>query len=326
MRAILVEAFGDPDVLQPKDIPDPAPGPGQVLVRLHAAGVNPVEAYIRSGTYYRKPPLPYTPGFDGAGVVEAVGAGVPEFKSGDRVYVAALGSWNGTYAERIACDAAHVHPLPPDVSFAQGASLGVPATTAHRALFGRAKAQRGETVLVHGASGAVGVPCVQLARAAGLTVLGTAGSERGMEVAREAGCEQVFNHKDPGRADAIRTATGGNGVDVIVEMLASANLDLDLTLLAPRGRIVVVGSRGRIEIDPRFTMAKDAAILGMALWNVPPLEHVRIHADLVDALRAGTLRPIVGREMPLPEAADAHRALFESNAAGKLVLTMGVSG
>jgi len=320
MRAIVVDAFGDPDVLQLKDIPDPVPGAGQVVVRLHAAGVNPVEAYIRSGAYYRKPPLPWTPGFDGAGTVESAGSGVTEFRTGDRVYVASLGSWNGTYAERVLCDAAHVHPLPEDVSFAQGASLGVPATTAHRALFGRAQAKRDETVLVHGASGAVGVPCVQLARAAGLTVLGTAGSDRGLEVAKEAGCQHVFSHKDPGRADAIRAATGGRGVDVIVEMLASANLDLDLTLLAPRGRVVIVGSRGRIEIDPRFTMAKDAAILGMALWNVPPEESTRIHADLVQALRAGTLRPIVGREMPLAAAAAAHLALFDGHAEGKLIL------
>jgi NADPH2:quinone reductase len=284
--------------------------------------VNPVEAYIRSGTYYRKPPLPYTPGFDGAGLVETAGPGVTEFKPGDRVYVAALGSWKGTYAERMVCDAAQVHPMPPDVSFAQGASLGVPAATAHRALFGRARAQGGETVLVHGASGAVGVPTVQLARAAGMTVLGTAGSDRGMEVARTAGCHQVFSHQDAGRADAIRTATDGRGVDVIVEMLASANLDMDLTLLAPLGRIVVVGSRGRIEIDPRFTMARDAAILGMALWNLPADELSRIHAELVKALAAGTLRPIVGRELPLAEAAAAHRALFESKAEGKLVLTM----
>jgi len=322
MRAIVVETFGEPDVMQMKQIPDPSTGPGEVLVRLHAAGVNPVEAYIRSGTYYRKPPLPYTPGFDGAGVIEGIGSGVTGLRSGDRVYVAALGNWHGTYAERMVCDAAHVHPLAEGVSFAQGAALGVPAATAHRALFGRAQAQRGETLLVHGASGAVGVPCVQLARAAGLTVLGTAGSDRGMEVARDAGCHHVFHHKDDGRAEAIRAATGGRGVDVIVEMLASANLDLDLQLLAPRGRIVVVGSRGRIEIDPRFTMAKDAAVLGMALWNVTPEDSARIHADLVEALRSGTLCPIVGRELPLAEAAVAHRALFEAKAEGKLVLTM----
>ncbi|HXE80072.1 MAG TPA: NADPH:quinone reductase [Vicinamibacterales bacterium] len=320
MKAIVVDAFGDPDVLQLREIPDPAPGAGQVLVKLHAAGVNPVDAYIRTGTYHRKPPLPWTPGFDGAGVVEQIGSGVTEFAIGDRVYVATLGSWSGTYAERVVCDATHVHPLPRDVSFARGAALGVPAATAYRALFGKGNAQRGETVLVHGASGAVGVPCVQLARAAGLTVIGTAGSDRGMEVARQAGCHHVFSHRDPGRADAVREVTGGRGVDLIVEMLASANLDLDLQLLAPRGRIVVVGSRGRIEIDPRFTMAKDAAILGMTLWNVPPDESARIHLALVEALRSGTLRPIVGREMPLAEAALAHRALFESSAEGKIVL------
>jgi len=296
------------------------PGAGQVVVRLHAAGVNPVEAYIRSGAYYRKPPLPWTPGFDGGGIVESAGPGVTEFRTGDRVYVAALGSWNGTYAERVLCESAHVHPLPEDVSFGQGASLGVPAATAHRALFGRAQAKPGETVLVHGASGAVGVPCVQLARAAGLTVLGTAGSDRGLEVAKEAGCQHVFSHKDPGRADAIRAATGGRGVDVIVEMLASANLDLDLTLLAPRGRIIIVGSRGRVEIDPRFTMAKDATVAGMALWNVPAQERIAINHALVSALDQRTLAPRVGLTFPLDQAPRAHEALFEEATRGKIVL------
>ena len=320
MKAILVRSFGGPEVLQPADLPDPAVTPGRVLVRIHAAGVNPVEAYIRSGSYARMPPLPWVPGFDGAGVVEAVGSSVSRFKPGDCVYVATLGSWNGTYAERTLCDVEHVHPLPPNVSFPQGAAIGVPVVTAHRALFGRAHARPGEIALVHGASGAVGLAAVQLAKAAGLTVFGTAGSDEGMTLARDAGAAQVFDHRDSAHGDRIRAATDGRGVDVIVEMLASANLDMDLGLLALRGRVVVVGSRGRIEIDPRQTMARDLSVLGMTLWNVPAEERGAIHEAIGHALAEGTLRPIVGREFPLEEAADAHRTLFESPARGKIAL------
>src|SRR5690606_38876048 len=168
-----------------------------------------------------------------------------------RVYVAAFLQRNGTYAERIACPAHMVHRLPERVSFAQGAALGVPAATAYRALVIRAAVKAGETVLVHGASGAVGVAAAQLARGFGLRVFGTAGSEAGERVAREAGAVEVFNHREDGYTAKILEATGGRGVDVILEMLANVNLDRDLTLLAPKGRVVVIGNRGRIEIDPR---------------------------------------------------------------------------
>lgn len=322
VKAIVVRSFGGPEVLLPADIDAPALTPGRVLVRLQAAGVNPVDAYIRTGTYARKPPLPWVPGFDGAGVVEAVGSDVTSVQPGDCVYVATLGSWSGTYAERTVCDVEHVHHLPPTISFAQGAAIGVPIATAHRALFGRAHARPGETVLVHGASGAVGLGAVQLAKAAGLTVLGTAGTDDGMALVKRVGAAQVFSHRDPSHGDQIRAATDGRGVDVIVEMLASANLDMDLGLLAPRGRVVVVGSRGRIEIDPRQTMGKDAAILGMTLWNVPPQELAEIYSQIGHALTDGALRPVVGREFPLDDAAEAHRALFEDGAQGKIVLVM----
>ena len=322
VKAILVRTFGGPEVLQPAEVDDPVVTPGRVVVRIQAAGVNPVEAYIRTGSYARLPPLPWVPGFDGAGIIEAVGSSVTRFQPGDCVYLATLGSWNGTYAERTLCDVEHVHPLPPTVSFPQGAAMGVPAVTAYRALFGRAHARRGETVLVHGASGAVGLCAVQLAKAAGLTVLGTAGTDDGLALVRRMGAAHVFDHRDDGRADLIRAATDGRGVDVIIEMLASANLDRDLGLLAPRGRVVIVGSRGRIEIDPRQTMGKDLSVLGMTLWNVSPEEMSQIHERLGQALTEGTLSPVVGREFPLEEAAEAHRRLMNSPAQGKMVLAV----
>ncbi len=199
MKAIRVHEFGGPEVLRLEDAPTPRPGPGEVLVRMHAIGVNPVETYIRAGTYPRKPALPYTPGNDGAGVIEQVGPEVNQFKIGDRVYTA--GSISGTYAEFALCEIAQVHPLPANVSFAQGAAMGTPYATAYRGLFQRGHAKPGETVLVHGASGGVGTAAVQMARARGLRVFGTAGSAEGLKLAREQGGHQVFDHRAPDHFD-----------------------------------------------------------------------------------------------------------------------------
>jgi NADPH2:quinone reductase len=322
MRAIRVEQFGGPDVMQLVDLPDPAPGPGEVAVQLHAAGVNPVDAYVRTGQYARLPQLPYTPGSDGAGVVTALGEGVTTRAVGDRVYVAALGIRHGTYAERMVCPSHQVHTLPAHVTFAQGAALGVPAATAYRALVLRAHVKAGETVLVHGASGAVGNCAVQLARAMGLTVIGTAGSDAGLDAVRNSGAAHAFNHHDDGYAKHITEATGGRGVDLVVEMLANVNLDRDLGLLAPKGRVVVIGSRGRIEIDPRQTMGKESAVMGTTLWATTPDEYREIHAGLEGALASHALVPLVGRELPLARADEAHRVILQDRAVGKIVLTM----
>jgi NADPH:quinone reductase len=326
MKAISVEQFGEPEVMKLVELPRPQAGPGQVLVRMHAAGVNPVETYIRAGTYPRKPALPFTPGNDGAGVVEEVGPPSPgqgattTLRPGDRVYTA--GSISGTYAEYALCNSAQVRPLPANVSFAQGAAVGTPFATAYRGLFQRGQAKPGETVLIHGASGGVGTAAVQLARARGLRVLGTAGSDRGRELAREQGAHDVFDHRAPDYLAQIMDATSGRGVDVILEMLANVNLGNDLTLLAPRGRVVVIGSRGRVEIDGRDTMARDADIRGMVLPNTPAGEMGSIHAALVGGLENETLRPVVGQELPLAEAPRAHRAVMEPGAFGKIVLTI----
>jgi NADPH2:quinone reductase len=319
MKAISVEEFGGPEVMKLVELPRPQPGPGQVLVRMHAAGVNPVETYIRAGTYARKPALPFTPGNDGAGVIEQAGEGV-NLRPDDRVYTA--GSISGTYAEYALCNAAQVHPLPANVSFAQGAAVGTPYATAYRGLFQRAQAKPGETVLVHGASGGVGTAGVQLARARGLRVLGTAGTDRGREMVREQGAHEVFDHRGPDYLRQILDATSERGVDVVLEMLANLNLGKDLTILAARGRIVVIGNRGRVEIDARDAMSRDADIRGVALANTPAAEMASIHAALVAGLESGALRPVIGRELPLAEAPQAHRAVLEPGAFGKTVLTV----
>lgn len=322
MNAVVVRAFGEPDVLQLEQIDTPSLGDGQLLVRLLAAGINPVDTYIRTGTYARRPPLPYVPGTDGAGVVEQIAPGVTEFAPGDRVYVAATIArrFSGAYAQYAACDVDHVHPLPARATFDQGAAIGVPYATAYRAVFGRGRLRPGETVLVHGASGGVGVAAVQFARAAGARVIGTAGSDRGRELAADQGAHHVLDHTTPGYLDEVTRITAGHGVDLVVEMLANVNLERDLGIVAMRGRVVVVGSRGTIEFTPRLTMARDASVLGLTLWNASPPELAEAHAAIVAGLEQGVLHPVVGRQYPLSEAATAHRDVLAAGACGKLVL------
>jgi NADPH:quinone reductase len=323
MKAIRVHEYGGPAVLKLEEIPDPKPGPGELLVRVRTAGVNPVDAYMHTGTYARKPPLPYTPGQDGAGEIEAVDGDVAGFKTGDRVYIAGTGhtvAGAGTYAERAICTPSQLHRLPARASFGHGAALGVPYCTAYRALFQRAAAKPGETVLVHGATGGVGIAAVELAHSRGLTVIGSGGTDKGLAAVKEHGADVVVNHRAPNYVDDIMRATGGHGVNLIIELAAHVNLDRDLGLLAKWGRVVLVGNRGRVEIDARQAMGRDAAILGMTLFNVADVEFVEIHAALIAGLENGTLSPLVGREFPLAEAMRAHEALMEPGALGKIVL------
>lgn len=318
MKAIRVSEFGGPEVLRPEEVPEPRAGRGQVVVRVRAAGVNPVDTYVRAGVYARLPELPYTPGSDAAGLVEEVGEGVRTVKAGDRVYVA--GSLTGTYAELALCDESQVHPLAERVTFAQGAGVYVPYATAYRALFQRGRAQAGESVLVHGASGGVGVAAVQLARAAGLKVYGTGGTDEGRRLATDEGAHHVLDHRAPGYLEQLMQLTDGRGVDIILEMLANVNLDKDLNVLARNGRVVVIGNRGTVEINPRAAMSRDADIRGMSLLVAPPEELTGIHDALVAGLENGTLRPVIGRELPLADAAHAHEAVLAPGAYGKIVL------
>jgi NADPH:quinone reductase len=320
MKAIRVSAYGDPSVLKVEEIPTPQPGPDQVLVRNRAVGVNPVDTYLRSNTDNRGPKLPYTPGSDAAGVVEAVGPGVTGVKAGDRVYVG--GTATGAYAELSLCATSQIHPLPAAVTFAQGAAVNVPYATAFHALFNRGHAQAGETLLVHGASGGVGIGAVQLARARGLTVIGTAGTDRGRRLVLEQGANHVLDHTAPNYLKEVTDLTGGRGPDIILEMLANVNLQNDLGIIAMRGRIVVVGNRGGIEINARLAMNKDAAIIGMALGHATPTQLLGIHAALVEGLRNSTLRPVIAQELPLAQAPRAHQAVMEPGHYGKVVLVV----
>lgn len=317
MKAIVVEKFGGPEVLRLRDVPEPKAGPGQVLVALKAIGVNPVDTYIRAGTYTRKAELPWTPGTDAAGFVEAAGTGAP-FKPGERVYI--YGAAGGAYAEKAVVEASRAFPLADRLSFEQGAAIGVPYATAHRALFQSGGARRGETVLIHGASGGVGVATVQLALAAGLLVIGTAGGPEGAAFLDSLGVTHPLDHRKPGYLDEILKLTDARGPDLIVEMLANVNLADDLRLAAQRGRIVIVGSRGPVPIDPRLTITKDLTVRGMSLWNMTESEREHVHADLGKGLADGTLKPLIGAKFPLAEAFKAHAAILAPGARGKIVL------
>lgn len=310
MRSIRVHKTGPPEVMALEEVSAPKPGPGQVLVRLKAAGVNPVDTYVRAGTFGYSPELPYTPGADGAGVVESAGPGVTKVRPGDRVYGGRCVT--GSYAEAALFEEAQVFPLPENLTFAQGACIGIPYGTAYRGLFQKGNAKSGETVLVHGASGGVGLAAVQLARAAGLTVIGTAGSEEGKKLLLEQGAHRAVGHKD----------LGDLRPNLILEMLANENLGADLKIAAPFGRIVVIGSRGPVEVDARDAMQNDLAVLGMVLKNTPPEEFQKIHDGLAAGLKKGELKPVISKEFPLAQAAQAHRAVMRPPALGKIVLIM----
>jgi NADPH2:quinone reductase len=317
MKIIEVKKFGDPHVMELVEKPIPVPGSEEVVIQVHAIGVNPIEAYIRAGTYPTLPSLPYTPGSNVAGIIESCGPDVAQWQPGDRVYSAATIS--GAYGEMALCSSNQIFSLPSNISFAQGAAIGVPAATAWRALFVRGRGRQGERLLIHGASGSVGSAAVQLARDAGMVVFGTAGSEQGCTLVKKLGAESI-NHNEQGYEQALFKATSGEGFDLILEMLANKNLEKDLNLLAPRGRVIVIGSRGRIEIDPRLTMGKETEIRGLALFNATREEVRATHAALGSAIERGILIPTISREMTLADASLAHQLVMQDGNCGKIVL------
>ncbi len=318
MRAVQVEQFGEPQVLKTVEMPSPYTLEHQVKVEVKAVGVNPVDTYIRAGIYPLKPDLPYVPGNDAAGIISEVGSGVLHHKVGDHVYV--FGQNIGAYAEELVCNQAHVYRLPENVSFVTGAAVGVPYTTAFYGLIYRAQAKPGETILIHGASGAVGLAAIQIAKSYGMRVIGTAGTEQGISLLKEQGVIAALNHHENNYLDALGELTCDCGPDVILEMLANVNLNNDLKVIARHGRIVVIGNRGTIEINPRDTMGKNASILGMAAFNASRAELFQIHSAIYSGLTDGRFKPVIRVELPLTRAADAHKLVMEPGGNGKIIL------
>ena len=318
MKAVRVHQFGDPSVLKLEDVADPVAGAGEVLVRVRASGVNPVDTYVRAGTYPALPPLPYITGTELAGEI------VAGPRKGERIFAAGTtGPRNtGCHAELAVVADAMAHRLPDHLSFAEGAAIPVAFGTAYRALVDRGLLLPGQTVLIHGASGGVGNAATQIASTLGATVIGTASTDEGRQAAINAGAKYVFNHKDANYREQIKQATlGGKGVDLIIEMLANVNLDHDLDLLIPGGRVVVVGSRGKVEIDPRKTMGQEKTIAGMTLWGGGEAGLRRTYTAIGALLARKAIKPIVGVELTLADAAKAHELVLRSGReVGKIVL------
>ena len=310
MRAIRVHRTGGPEVLQIEEVADPQPGRGEVLVRLRAAGVNPVDAYLRAGAFGRVAQLPYTPGMDGAGEVVAWGADVSGRAKGERVYVAGA----PTYAELVAAPAEAVWALPDHTTYEQGAAIGVPYVTAHLAIHFTGHARSGDRILVRGGSGGVGIAAIQIAVAHGCPVVATAGTAEGQALVRAHGATALAHDDLAGLA----AAAGGQGYHLIVEMLANVNLASDLTLVADGGCVAVVGARGEATIDARLLLGHTSSVRGV--MRVPPDERRQIHAALGAGLRNRSLSPVVGPRFPLAEAAAAHAAVRAPGAHGKIAL------
>lgn len=272
-RSVIVKEFGDPSVMKLTKKTIPQPASGQVQISVEAAGVNPSDTYQRLGpngpwaaTPHLLPKLPYTPGKDGSGVITAVGEGVTNFEVGDRVYT--NGSITGMFAEFAVCNTNQVFPLPDNISFSQGAGIGVPAATAYKALLMRAGIKKGESLLIHGASGAVGLAATNIAVACGCTVVGTASSQAGEAAVIAAGATAVVNHKKPGYLEEAVSAIAdkSNGFDVLLENAADINLVNDTSVMAKNGRICIVGSKAKpIPFNPRLTMPKELDIRGVFL-------------------------------------------------------------
>eukprot|EP01098_Paradermamoeba_levis_P003987 TRINITY_DN1750_c0_g3_i3.p1 TRINITY_DN1750_c0_g3~~TRINITY_DN1750_c0_g3_i3.p1 ORF type:complete len:323 (-),score=95.20 TRINITY_DN1750_c0_g3_i3:33-1001(-) len=317
-RAIRVNQFGDPSVLKLEHIPLPPVGPTQVMLEVKAIGVNPVDTYKRNGGYARPPPLPYTPGDDCCGVVAAVGEKVSLVKLGDRVFTSS--TLSGSYAERSLCEETNLIPLPQNVSFEEGAGIYVAYATAYRALFQRGRAQKGETVLVHGGSGGVGLAAIQFAKQKGLQIIATASTEHGRDLVKANGATYALDHSKEGYLDEVMKLTEGKGVDIILEMLANVNLGKDLTVLNQGGRVLVIGSRGTVEVNPRDLMSREADVLGVMLFKMKPEEAKELKDDLVSGLQSGELKPVVGKKFKLSEAPQAHEEVIQGSHSGKIIL------
>jgi NADPH2:quinone reductase len=321
MKAVRLHQFGGPEVLKLEDgVPVPKCGETEVLVKVMSVGVNPVETYIRAGHFPIKPQFPMTLGGDCAGVVVQTGSKVAKFKVGDRVW--SCQSLAGVYAEYCALDQTKIWPLPSALTFSQGAALGIPYLTAYRALFTKAQAKPGQTLLIHGASGAVGIAAVQIARAYGLTVIGTAGTPEGCTFVEKTGAHKAFNHKEADYSKGIMAMTSNEGVDIVLEMLADVNLQKDLDMIKQGGQIMIIGSRGNIkDFSPGQILMKEAKVTGILLLVAKPEEFKESGAGIVAGMEAGWLRPVVEKEYPLAQASQVHHDIIATGGrTGKLVM------
>ena len=323
MQAIQVHEFGDPSVMRLEEATVPAIQPGQILVRVHAAGVNPLEMNLRAGKHPMSAglKLPWTPGFDAAGEVLELGPGVEGFRVGQRVYGAAV---SGSYAEQTLLDVNRTAPLPDSMSWEQGGSLPVVLYTAYYGLIHRGGLRVGESVLVQAGAGGVGQMGIQIAKAAGARVITTVSSAAKADFARSLGADVVINYREEDFVDRCLQETGGRGVDLVLEMVATENFDKDCAALRLGGRLVVLGAGtgknivGSVVYPPFYS--KNIDVLGFSLMNAGPVYPAMLR-ECGLLLETGAVRAHVGQSLPLAEAPKAHDLLLSGSVFGKIVLT-----
>jgi NADPH2:quinone reductase len=324
MKAAFIETTGGPDVIRFGDLPDPKPGQGEVLVRVKAAALNPVDLYIRSGSVPMPLPKPFISGCDLAGVIEAVGPHATRFKVGDRVWGSNQGllGRQGTSAERCAVEEGWLYPTPAGISDQAAAAGALTGITAHLGLFRACALQPGEFVFVNGGTGGVGSMVVQMAKAVGARVITTVGSAEKAKLCAGWGADFVINYKTDDVAAGVKQATGGQGVQVWYETQREPDLVRTVDLMAQRGRIVLIAGR---QARPAFPVGpfyvKGLSLFGFAMFNATMLEQRRCADDINRWLAEGKLKPPIGRTFPLAEAAAAHRFLEDNtlHGAGSLV-------
>lgn len=322
MRAIQITALDGPDGVELVEVDDPTPGPEQVLVEVRAAGVAFPDLLQSRGLYQLKPPLPFVPGVEVAGVVRSAPEG-SRFRPGDRVM--AFGMLGGM-AELLAVAEATTFPLPDQLSFAQGAALPMNYHTAHFCLVRRGRLRAGETVLVHGAAGGVGTATIEVAKALDARVIAVVSSDEKADVARATGADEVVR-SDGSWKDEARELTGGRGVDVVLDPVGGDRFTDSIRSLAPEGRLLVVGFAGGSipEVRVNRLLLSNTSIVGCA-WGGFLMQDPSIVGKIADALdtmiRDGHINPPVGATFPLAQAADALRLLDDRRATGKVVLTV----
>ncbi|GAB4132715.1 NADPH:quinone reductase [Thermopirellula anaerolimosa] len=319
MKAAYIEQPGPPESIRYGDLPKPSPVGKQVLIRVGAVSVNPIDTYLRAGTVAMPLPRPYILGCDVAGTVEAVGPEVTRFRPGERVWGSNQGllGRQGTFAEYALADEEWLYPTPYEVSDREAAALALVGITAHLGLFRDARLQAGETLYVHGGTGGVGSCVVQMAKIVGARVITSAGSPEKAELCRQLGADEVVPYREEDEAEALRRLAP-KGIDVWYETLREQNFELIVPMLAPRGRIVVMAGR---ESKPSFPVGpfyvKDCKMFGFAMFNAPPAEQQHCATDINRWLSEGKLRAVIGRSLKLDQAAEAHRIQEENTLGGR---------
>ncbi len=322
MRAMMVDDWGGPQALRLAQLPEPTPGPGQAVVEVRASACNFFDILMLEGKYQVRPPLPFAPGGEVAGVVREVGPGVSSIAPGDRVL--AMLDWGG-YASAALVAAAAAVPIPASMSFEHAAGFGIVYLTSYLALVDRAGLRAGETLLVHAAAGGVGSTAVQIGKALGARVLATASSERKLAVAREHGADAGFDYGDAAWVDRVKEATGGRGVDVVYDPVGGDVFDLSTRCLAFGGRLLVIGfASGRVpSVQVNRLLLKNAAVVGMGLGGFQRHAPERVAValrELFDLYERGALHPVISLTFPLQEAARALEEISSRRSTGKVLL------